>query len=76
MTMSPEVERLVDAKIKKPPSLSKQIVEIDWCIYFWAHMHQWSVNLGQMTSEQAQKKLEPLKAVRSTLENLARRAKP
>jgi hypothetical protein len=67
----PEIKKLIDAEIKRRRTLSKQIEEIDGCIYFWAFMYQWRVNLGEITVEQAQEKLEPLKAARNTLKRLS-----
>ena len=71
MTTPPEIVKLIDAKIKRRSTLSKQIEEIDWCIYYWAYIHQWGINLGKMTIEQAEKKLEPLKSARNTLKRLS-----
>jgi hypothetical protein len=71
MTIPPDVLKLINAKIKRRPSVSRQISEINDNIGFWAYMFQWRVNLGQITIEEAQKKLEPLKAARNTLQRLS-----
>ena len=69
--MTPDVAKLIDAKIKRRRILSEQIDEINGCIGFWAYMYQWQVNLGEKTLEQAQEQLEPLKAARNTLKRLS-----
>ena len=73
MTNPPEVQALLDGRVKKRVGLGRQIDELNGDIGFWAYMYQWQVNLGEITVEEALDRLGPRKAARNTLMRLAKR---